>query len=599
MRFCLAILLGMACSKGGGEVPFEGAPAEATVLDGAWIVDASGGRMGAVVLSGESIWEVLEPEQDWPEAWVVEDLSGKTVMPGLIDSHVHLYHSGSTVWIGDSLEQNLAATLAWGVVAVVDLGGPEVITSLRNRIADGSLWGPRMLATGPFLTAVGSHPCERFHDRELCRFVDGDGVAQAQALAHSDLIKVALADYHFSPWPTPRLALGDLEDILSGGKRVVAHVSSVQDFEEAAGLGVAYFAHPPIDEDLDEEALAVEFKALSTTLAVFERYGAMGTGWVESAAELLRYTPQKVRENWAYLDAHPNTLLAGSIAENAKWALQAAENLRLFSERQRPLVAGSDAGYYFLPHGAGLHMELESMVHAGFSPLEAITAATSLPAEVWGWSDLGRVEAGYRADLLVLGSDPLQDILATRDIEKVLLGGLAHDPEELGTGSVWISARPADEPFCLVDADCEEACSQLDHICVQSCDAAWQVEEACDSTSWCAPADGFVSTTEGACIDGDGCDWRAQDCAPTYYKETCVPADLDSSYCWPAGNRGQGQVCGWDVNGPLCDKGLYCSPVSGRCLTLCDPSADDPGCPIGTCQTQLGELGSEWFGLCY
>ena len=579
--------------------PFQGAPQQALVLDNAWIVDVDGGRQGAVVVSGTEIWKEMSVSQQWPASWTVEDLGGKTVMPGLIDSHVHLFHSGATTWVGDTLQENLASTLAWGVLAVVDMGGPENSVSLRRRVETGSVLGPAMKVAGPFLTAVGSHPCESANDRDLCRYVDGDGLEQALALSESDFLKVALADYHFSPWESPRLALSDLADILSAGKSVVAHVSSRADLRDAAALGVDLFAHPPIDGAVADEDLAVNFRAMTTTLSAFRRPSLVGKGQIDTSDPLHRGVPQAVMNNWVYLDAHPEEMLSGWVAANATWADQARENVGAYRAQSAALLAGSDAGYYFVPHGAGLHLELEALVEAGFSPLEAIVSATSRSAETWGFEGRGRIAAGYLADLVVVRSNPLEDIRATREIEQILLGGVLTTPESIWSGAVWKSPKPATESLCLTDADCVEGCNVVDHLCMASCDAAWQVEEACDEESWCAPSDGMSSTQTGVCQLGDGCDWRLQDCAPSYYLETCIPADIDTSYCWPAGQRQQGQTCDWSPAGNLCAEGLYCSPVSSRCLTICDPSAADPGCPVGQCRSQYGEQGGFFFGLCY
>jgi len=579
--------------------PFEDAPEQALVLDNAWIVDVDGGRLGAVVVSGTQIWKEMPAAQQWPELWTIENLEGKTIIPGLIDSHVHLFHSGATAWVGDTLEENLSSTLAWGVLAVVDMGGPENSASLRRRVAGGSILGPEMKVAGPFLTAVGSHPCEAANDRDLCRYVDGDGLEQAMALPESDFLKVALADYHFSPWESPRLALTDLADIVSAGKPVVAHVSSRKDLRDAADLGVDLFAHPPIDGSLESEDLAVAFRAMTTTLSAFRRPSLVGKGEFDASDPLHLWVPQAVMNNWTYLDAHPEEMLSGWVAANGVWAEQAAQNVGRYEEKSASLLAGSDAGYYFVPHGAGLHLELEALVDVGFSPLDAIAAATSLPAETWGFEGRGRIAEGYLADLVVLGADPLKDIRATREVEQILLAGELTTPAALSSGGVWKTPKPPEESLCLTDVDCEEGCNVVDHMCMATCDAAWQVEEACDAVSWCAPSDGMSSTETGICQLGDGCDWRTQDCAPAYYLETCIPADIDTSYCWPAGQRQQGQTCGWDPNGALCAEGLYCSPVSSRCLTLCDPSAADPGCPVGQCRPQYGENGTFFFGLCY
>ena len=203
-------------SPGSGDSDSDGAdpsdlPSGALVLDDAVVVDASGSREhAAVIIVGDTIWAVLDAGQAWPDDATVRDLGGASVVPGLIDAHTHLFHSGAMSWVGDTLPANLAADLDWGVLGVADLGAPDAIFGLRDRVAAGEILGPRVFATGPFLTAELSHPCETVNDPELCHYVDGDGAARVAELGAADGIKVALADAGFTDWPTPRLDLGDL-----------------------------------------------------------------------------------------------------------------------------------------------------------------------------------------------------------------------------------------------------------------------------------------------------------------------------------------------------------------------------------------------------
>ena len=217
--------------------PFE-IPRGALVLDNVRIVDAQGARDGAVVIEDDWIVGVLEPGREWPGGVTVHDLEGFSIIPGLIDSHVHMAVNGVEWWVGDTLKNNLLASMAWGVTGVVDVGGPAWTIDLARRVGGGEVFGPRIVASGPFLTAEGSHPCEIRNHRDVCVFV-GENVEEAVSTVTGlgpQRLKLAYADYDFTPWPTPRLDIGAVEQIVGTGLPVIGHVASGEDAAEGSAL---------------------------------------------------------------------------------------------------------------------------------------------------------------------------------------------------------------------------------------------------------------------------------------------------------------------------------------------------------------------------
>ncbi len=581
---------GHATTTDTGGTPAGGSlPAGGLVLDHAHLVDATGERTAALVLSGAEIWGEWPEGGPWPEGLEVIDLQGATVIPGLIDAHVHLFHSGATAWVGDTLADNLRATLAWGVTAVADVGSPTAIFGLRDRIAAGEVLGPRIL------TVEGSHPCETTYDRSLCTFVS-PGAPEADALVAqgADGLKVALVDNGFTDAPTPRLDLADLAAIVDRGLPVFAHVAENEDALDAAAQGVAFLAHPVFAEPVEGAAADLPVGWVATTLSAFAGVVEVVGESADLDAPKWDAVPAAVRGLWRYLQVHPEELVDGWVDDNAAWAGQLRANLPVYREHGAPIVAGSDAGYWFVAHGTTLHDELAALVDAGWSPLEALTAATSAPAAALGWDDLGLIAPGMRADLVVLDGDPLQDIAQTRSIRAVLLGGAWWDRDDLLAADVLL--RPGKDPAtCLDDRDCTGACDRLTHTCAAACDPPYHPVNGCGPEAWCSPVDGLATTPEGACHPGDGCDWRAQDCAPASYGETCWPADLDTGACLPPGPRRQGETCDpYDPNA-TCATGLVCYAVDGRCHALCDPAA--PDCGGGRC-LELRVDGQSWYGIC-
>jgi len=603
LPMALVLLALSACAGEDDPTPGVSWPADAFAVTGITLVTPDGARPNvSLVLSEGRVFDVVGPEDAPLPAWMPrEDRAGRFVIPGLIDRHVHLSHSGATVWVGDTLEANLRATLSWGVVGVADLGGPLWLTKVRDALDAGALLGPRLAVSGPMLTAEGSHPCETVYDRELCVFVNGDGAAQAEALLDAGVnqLKVAVQDAEFSPWPTPRIDLADLAAICAAGPAAV-HVGDGDDAADALAAGCDTLAHTPFGGPLSAEQAALPFGEVHSTVSALAGVPRIVLDKDDLGGPRYAAVPEAVLNNWAALQARPELLLDGFAEASAVWAAQAQANLGVLVMAQAPLLAGSDAGYYGVPHGAALHDELVALVNAGMSPQEALNAATVEAALALGWTDLGVLAPGARADFLTLGCDPLADIRCAQDIEEVWLHGVAWTPETLRSAPLVqeVSGLGA---LCLTTVDCGEgmACDRVHHACVAACDTPYDDPTACDAQSFCAPSDGLGDTVEGACLPADACDWRAQDCGPTTYPQTCLPMDLDTNTCWPAGPRAQGETCSTVDPTLRCEEDHYCSPVSGVCLKLCDPEEGGDPCEVGRCRQVYASNGSSWFGLCW
>jgi imidazolonepropionase-like amidohydrolase len=564
------------------------------VLDHVGVVDAYGSRPDrAVLLLDDRIYAESAAGREWPEDATVLDGTGRFVIPGLVDSHVHLAYGGATVWVGDTLDGDLRATLYAGVTEVVDLGGPTSLFDIRDRL----LVPLRIHAAGPFLTAVGSHPCETWPDDGLCTFVtaeDAGSVASARMAEGADVLKVALADASFTPWgATPRLDLDALDAIVGAGAPVYAHVDEDEDVIDGANAGVSVLAHPAFAAEMGDEALAAAatVSAVHSTVAAFRGVVDLVDGVTDPTDPDLALDPA-VAANWVYVQAHPEVLLEGWADESRGWTQHVRANLAALRAAGAVVVPGSDAGYYFVPHGAALRGELAELVDAGWTPLEALTAATLTAREVLGVEG-GLVQAGEPADLVVLAGDPAEDLGALAAVEAVVLGGRVLSREEILTVDLLDPGGTA----CLDAADCDGACDGVAHACVDACAPPYATAGQCDEASWCMPADGVATTEEGACHAEEPCDLYAQDCEPAAYGQACVPYDVDTNACWYGGTRQVGQSCTWESEEDACEPGLFCSWITYRCYELCDPDRADT-CSAGRCTRQVAEDGSPWFGLC-
>jgi imidazolonepropionase-like amidohydrolase len=334
---------------------------------------------GTVVIEGDWIGT------DASGAEVI-DGAGGVLLPGLIDAHVHVRD-----------QDTLRRLCGFGVTTVLDMasGPPALVDSLR---AAPGLTG--LLSAGTPAIAPGSLHA-RFPVIGERGLVKGAGEAEqfvADRVAEgSDYIKIIVG----SPGADHDQATVDalVAAAHEHGKQAVAHASSSAAVAKAQQAGVDVLTHVPLDRALDEgEAaqMAAGGRILIPTLTMMEtlvaRLGRPGDGYAAARDSVAA----------AYRAGVP--VLAGTDA-NAD--------------------AGSPAA---VSHGDSLHHELELLVNAGLSSLDALRAATSLPARYFGLGDRGAVEPGCRADLVLIGGDPLQDIRATRSVRRVWCGGTERVP---------------------------------------------------------------------------------------------------------------------------------------------------------------------------
>jgi imidazolonepropionase-like amidohydrolase len=302
---------------------------------------------------------------------------------------------------------------------------------LSERIDSGELMGPNVAATGPFLTVPGGHPCETVNDAERCWAVEGDGAEQVEALADAGADAAKLAYAHLADWPAPRLDLSDVAAIAGAGLPAIAHVASGEDAADVHAAGVQILAHVPFGSDLTADQAALPFEAIHSTLSAFSSMEDVMRQGANLEDPAFAQVPDAVLEAWQYAQEHPENWGSDYLASNAAWLQTLQGNLVALGESGATVLAGSDAGYHFVPHGFGLHQELEGLVAAGWSNLGAISAATLVPALQWGWTEHGLVAPDYRADLLVVDGRPDEEIQDTQSVHAILRDGEWHTPDSL------------------------------------------------------------------------------------------------------------------------------------------------------------------------
>jgi imidazolonepropionase-like amidohydrolase len=382
------------------------------LLDNAVVFDGErtwSGRGWAVVDGGVVVSVGAAAEAPPLEVKRRIDLEGKTLMPGLIDAHVHLCLDASVdpagfitgVSAADlalHASAHAAATLAAGVTTVRDLGGrSHVDLSVRDAVAAGMIAGPRILAAGEMICMTGGHGWM------FGRQADGpDEVRKAvreQLRAGADVIKFMATGGICTEGVEPGQAQLGPDELKAGvveahraGRPAAAHAQGLAGVKNALSAGMDTIEHGTY---LDDEAagwMAERGVFLVPTLAAGAHMLAGG-----QSAGLADFMVDKSRRHRA--------------ARLESLARAKAAGVRV--------AWGTDAGTPLNRHGRNAQ-ELAEMVRAGFSPRQALVAATSVSAQLIGWPDrLGRVAAGYLADLLVVDGDPAGDPEVLADPDRV------------------------------------------------------------------------------------------------------------------------------------------------------------------------------------
>lgn len=340
----------------------------------------------------------------------VVDAAGGTVLPGLVDAHVHLVPGA------------LARSLTSGVTTVLDMfSAPDVVARAKEQ-ADSRPDVADVRSAGIGATAPGGHPSLVYAPFPTLTSADQAERFVAERIAEgSDYLKVVSGTG--GRWPS--LDSGTVEALVTAaharGLVVVAHVSSTAGVEQVVSAGVDVVAHVPVDAELDEalvDRMAEAGIAVGPTLATLENtFGGPGGAAVAGDPRLA-----------GALGARRSASgVPGWRDRGLPHYSRAEGTVRRLAAAGITLLAGTDAPNPGTAFGASLHRELELLVRCGVAPARALAAATGEPARVFGLADRGRVAPGRRADLLLVSGDPLADITATRSIERIWRAGVACD----------------------------------------------------------------------------------------------------------------------------------------------------------------------------
>lgn len=344
---------------------------------------------------------------------MVIDGGGTTVLPGLIDAHVHLL-PGCT---------QLAAT--FGVTTLIDqFSKPDVIEPERAAIAASDPVRADLRTSSIGATAANGHPTMAYAPFP---YVTGPGDAmpfvRARVAEGATHLKVIYDDGSGAMLDIPSLDVATIDALVGAAHAhdlpVAAHVSTASGAVTVARCGVDVLAHAPFDRMSEDEVREVASTgvALIATLSIVD-----GFPGPDGAMPLLGEPALAARLSPAWRRVLVGQSRRWMPPEPPDGAAARDNTLALFASGVR-VLAGTDAPNPGLVHGASVHRELQHLVRAGLRPSDALAAATAVPAEVFGLSDRGRLAVGSRADLVMVDGDPTVDIAATQYVRRVWVAG--------------------------------------------------------------------------------------------------------------------------------------------------------------------------------
>ncbi|QUL98248.1 MAG: amidohydrolase family protein [Candidatus Fermentithermobacillus carboniphilus] len=373
-----------------------------------------------VIVEGDRIASVgPSAEVQIPENCEILDAAGKFLMPGLIDSHVHITGSGDPNRLKALKELvphqairaalNARATLEAGFTAIRDAGaGFLVDVALKQAINEGLVPGPRMQVACRGLSITGGHgdtrngwpPEVEFKGRYVVDSPDeARRAAREQLRDGADHIKLHATGGVMSEGdvPTARgLTIDEMraaiEEAHNVGKKAMAHAQGSTGIKNAILAGVSSIEHGFYLTDEIIELMLKKDVFLVPTLAAVHHIVEKGT-----EAGIPEYGVRKAKEaQKAHLESFAKAYKAGV-----------------------KIAMGTDAATPFNYHGKNA-LELELMVKAGMKPMDALLAATKMGAELMGWGDrMGQVKPGYWADLILVDGNPLEDIRVLQDVSRI------------------------------------------------------------------------------------------------------------------------------------------------------------------------------------
>ena len=447
-----------------------GLHAEKLLLVGGTAINPGDGKIieNAVITTNDGkIESVTSGTAPTPAGARTIECKGKFILPGYIDTHVHFFQSGDLftrpdvvdltkvrpyseelAWVKSHVDDVFARYLRSGITSVVDVGGPFWNFQVRKHATETAK-APRVAVAGPLISSV-SRPQLDLGDPPIVKI---DRPEQARqfvtklAPEHPDLVKIWYIVDQDHPVESFRpIVRATIEESHTRNLRVAVHATELETARAAVEEGAEVLVHSVIDKPVDDrfvQLLKQKHTILCPTLVVFERYGrtfanklnlvaeekTWGNPEVVATLDVTKLPPDQLPDRIKTALADPQKTLDGI---NAIYNV-ALKNLKTLQDGGVTIAAGTDAGNIGTIHGPALFREFQLMKQAGLTPMEILKCATANAAQLFGGdigARLGSIKKGNFADLVILKSNPVDDITHASDIDSVMKNGVLYSTTE-------------------------------------------------------------------------------------------------------------------------------------------------------------------------
>ncbi len=400
-----------------------------------------------------------------PRGYRVIEAGGQTLMPGLVDMHVHLAPEPGKA--GDAAQRAMAVMMGHGVTTARGMAGSPNNLVVRSAVERGEIAGPRFYAAAPGINVNSAKTAEEGRAAVVAARAAGYDLIKSHHIADVAVWEAVRDEARRQGLPTAGHVANEigLTRAVTAGQQV-EHLDGTM-FElltegsPERAIDFAQIPPPPVMQaaarasDAQLAALAKRLEAAKSyqvpTLSLFERIAAVGTPTASMrAAPEMRFVPEGALDQWA---AQKEGLAQAGFtaADGAAFTGLRRRIVAAYHSAGVPIMAGSDTAQAFHVWGSGLIQEIEALHAAGLSRIDALRSATvvardyfrSLPngGSSLGWkADFGTVEKGARADLILLQGDPSRDLSALRQLTTVIAGGRVYDRAALDTMLVRAAA---------------------------------------------------------------------------------------------------------------------------------------------------------------
>src|ERR1700726_1094048 len=447
------------------------ARAEKISLVGATVINPADGKVmpnATVVINGDKIERVSMGKQDAATLGKQIDCAGKFILPGYIDTHVHFFQSGDlftrpdgadlnsvrpykdeVAWVKSHVNDVFARYLRCGITSVVDVGGPFWNFEVR-KMANSTAKAPRVAVAGPLISSVSREKLD-LGDPPIVKIDNPDQArdfVRKLAAQNPDLVKIWYIVDKDHPVDSFRpIVRATVEESHAHKIRVAVHATELETARAAVEEGADILVHSVVDKPVDDafvKLLKDRHTILCPTLVVFERYGrtfshqlnltpeekAWGNPEVIASLDVTKIPQDKLPDRIKSALAKPDEAL-DRIKKTYDIALP---NLKTLEDAGVTIAAGTDAGNIGTIHGPALFREFQLMKEAGLTPMQILRCATANAAHLFGGdvgARMGSLENGKLADLVILNSNPFDDIAHASDIDTVIKSGAVYPADSI------------------------------------------------------------------------------------------------------------------------------------------------------------------------